>query len=42
MKKRIVVPKAERIIPRETTLEDLMDYLEDGIEFGWLQGDQSK
>jgi hypothetical protein len=32
-KRKTVVPKAERIAPRETTKEDLMDYLEFIIEF---------
>ena len=34
MKKRNIVPKAERIEPRETTIEDLMDYLEFVVEYG--------
>ena len=33
MKKRNIVPKAERIVPRATTLEDLMDYFEYLVEF---------
>jgi len=33
MNKRMFVPKAERIVPRETTIEDLMDLLELRIEF---------
>lgn len=33
MKKRNIVPKVERIVPRETTMEDLMGYLEFVMEF---------
>ena len=38
MKERIFVPKAERIVPRETTIEDLMDLLEMRIEFSGEEG----
>ena len=33
-KRKTIVPKAERIAPREITMDDFMDYLEFVTEFG--------
>jgi len=38
MKKRMFVPRAERIVPRETPIEDLMDLLELRIEISGEEG----